>query len=133
MLKIRLTIQFFAATAGKLSAVSFCCAFVLAVALSASAQEPQLGQTQSPASPPATSPAPGASQQPVSPAPPAAEPAPAASPEAAPAPQAPAPPGSRQADPTAAKDSPQSESIREEEIKRLLVGKPLYLRGGYLD
>lgn len=126
---IRLTLHFKAADAGKLTAVSFCCAFVLALVLSAAAQEPQPAQTQPQAPPATTSPAPDATQQPVSPAPPESQPA--ATPDAAPPPQA--PPAPRQAQPSSAKDSSQAEGIKEEELKQMLVGKALYLRGGYLD
>ena len=123
MLKIRLTIQFFAAAAGKLSAVSFCCAFVLVLALSASAQEQQPGQTQ----PAAANPAPEGGQQPANPPPAEAQsPAQAAS-------QAPSPISPSQAHATTAKDSSQAGEIKEDELKQMLVGKPLYLRGGYLD
>jgi len=134
MFMIRLTLEFFRAASGKASAVSFCCALVLALAFPASAQETKHDQPQPQAPPPANIPAPDATQQPAIPAPPTAEPAPqpAASP-GAPTPQAPAPPAPGLAHLTDAKDSSQSEGIREEQLKQMLVGKPLYLRGGYLD
>jgi outer membrane biosynthesis protein TonB len=127
---IRLTLRFNAATAGKLAAVPFCCAFVLALALSAFAQESQPAQTQP--QPPATtpSPAPDSTQQP---APTAAQPAPQQNPSTDAAPPQQPPPAPSQAKNPATKDSSQSEGIKEEELKQMLVGKPLYLRGGYLD
>ena len=68
-------------------------------------------------------------QQPVAPPPvedhPAAQPAPAAS-----APDTQAAPASSPAEPDR---SFQSGGITEEQLRQMLVGKPLYLRGGYLD
>jgi hypothetical protein len=91
--------------------------------LSASAQQPAAEQ-QPAATQPAPSATPNPAQTPTAPQPPPAAQAPTAEP-----PSAPKPP---------AKQSSRSQSshageITEEELKRQLLGKPLYLRGGYLD
>jgi outer membrane biosynthesis protein TonB len=75
---------------------------------------------------PPTPPAPAAAPQETQPAPPAANP-PAAAP--APADLQPAPATS----PKAPSPSSEPNEITEDEIKTLLVGKELFLRGGYLD
>jgi outer membrane biosynthesis protein TonB len=116
------------------------------------AQQPAPGQTSPPApapSPDSQPPAQAPSDQPPSPdqapqaAPvPPAETAPA--PPAAPAESQPAPPSppaetqpapapSHSASPTAPSHAAEANEISEEEIRRLLVGKELFLRGGYLD
>jgi outer membrane biosynthesis protein TonB len=69
----------------------------------------------------------------TAPAPPAA---PAESQPAPPSPPAetqPAPAPSHSASPTAPSHAAEANEISEEEIRRLLVGKELFLRGGYLD
>lgn len=166
----------------RLCAATCCLALVLALSLSALAQDPAAAQTpaqpdaaQQQAAPnpapdaaptPPPDPAPDASQEPAAPDPepdasptPPPSPAPDASQEpAAPssvpstetqaAPQAPAPPAENAPQPaaqtpaptppaTAAETAPAEPSeagaITEDELKQMLVGKPLYLRGGYLD
>jgi hypothetical protein len=99
-----------------------CC---VALAIGSSAQAQQVA----PAQPSAAEAAPQATQQEpqTGPAQPAKE---AASPPAAAAPEAAQTPAAR-AEPKA--EAPETGSITEEELKQLLVGKPLYLRGGYLD
>jgi hypothetical protein len=62
--------------------------------------------------------------------------APAAGTPAAPVPAAPAPAApatAPQAVPAAPAEVPLAGGITDEELKQMLVGKPLYLRGGYLD
>jgi outer membrane biosynthesis protein TonB len=83
------------------------CAGVLAFSLSASAQQP----TQQPDA----AAAPATSSQPITQQP------------AAEAPQ------SVPATPRDSRPKSQTNIITEEELKQLLIGKPLYLRGGYLD
>jgi hypothetical protein len=96
-----------------------CGALALALSLSAQAQQP------APTPPPATEPAAMPATPPATPA--AATPAPA--PDAAQQPaQQPAQPAA-----TTAPEAPQEPGITEDELKQMLVGKPLYLRGGYLD
>ncbi len=96
--------------------------------------------SQPPAAPPAAQPP--ASQPPQTPPAPATAPAPPAAPQEtqptppAENPPAPAPAASQPAPATSPKaPSPSSEpnEITEDEIKTLLVGKQLFLRGGYLD
>jgi len=120
------------------------------MSVAAAAQEP----ATPPATPPATTPAPApeTTQTPATaPAPdaaqtqtpaPAATPAPATPGDAVQQPAAGPPAGAPAAAPatpdapsTAEKktESPQEPGITEEELKQMLVGKPLYLRGGYLD
>jgi outer membrane biosynthesis protein TonB len=103
-----------------------------------SAQQPAPGQT----SPPAPAPAPEAQPPAQAPSaqPPSADQAPQAPPtETAPAPLAapietqPAPSPSPAASQTAPSHAAEANEISEEEIRRLLVGKELFLRGGYLD
>ena len=90
----------------RFGAVVICGALALALSLSARAQQP--ASTPPPATTPATpTPAPDAAQQP------AQEPTHQSA--------------------TAAPEHPQEAGITEEELKQMLVGKPLYLRGGYLD
>ena len=89
-------------------------------------QQPATDQPQPTQPAPATAPAPSATPQQTEPAAPAENP---------PAP-APAPADSQPAPATSPKaPSPSSEpnEITEDEIKALLVGKELFLRGGYLD
>jgi outer membrane biosynthesis protein TonB len=114
----------------------FCAALLLSAILTASAQEPTPAPQSAPPSAPATQPAPAQEQNPA-PAPnqPAAaeSPAqPALTPE-----QAPVPDAAQQTPPTS-QPTPKSEPAQpgettEEELKQMLVGKLLYLRGGYLD
>lgn len=92
--------------------------------------------TQPAAAPPAAQPAataPAAAQQPAAPdASQQPAQAPATAPDAA-APTAEAPQTTPAASKNEKKESAESPGITEEEIKQLLVGKELYLRGGYLD
>jgi hypothetical protein len=136
---------------------AICFAAVLTFSNSAAAQEPQAqpqpGTAQQPAAPvaapdtaPAASapqaPAPDAAAQQTAPAPAQATPAPekpaaaqAATETPAPAPAAPdaAPKPAESQTAQSAPETPQPGGITEEELKQMLVGKPLYLRGGYLD
>ena len=115
----------------------------LAMGLAAIAQQPPAqDSTPAPAQQAAPDAATPAAQdsvpvQPAAPAEPAQAPAPEiAQPTPAAAPQAaPASPSTNQATSPAANSSPALEpaGITEEEIKQLLVGKELYLRGRYLD
>jgi TonB family protein len=108
-----------------------CAAIVLSIA--ASAQQPETTQQPLPATP-ATAPdatrAPA--QTPVSD--PAQTPAPApATPPAAQTPATPTvPPATAPAQPTVQSAPSQTPAITEEELKQTLVGKQIYLRGGYL-
>ena len=119
-------------------ATAACCAGFLALSLAVHAQEP--APAAPPAMPPATTPAPDTTQTPAATQAPAdaaqqptaapAAPQPAPQPATTSAPAAPAP----EATTPAAKSAPSQEpGISEEELKQMLVGKPLYLRGGYLD
>ena len=134
MPKIRFVVRFFAATSAGLGALAFCGA--LALNLYAMAQQPA-----SAPQPSVTQPAQGATPDTAQ--------APASAPEGAQqsAPAAPAPTveqpsgakpkpahGAKSGSPQSAKSEPsQAGGITEDELKRQLVGKPLYLRGGYLD
>jgi outer membrane biosynthesis protein TonB len=95
-------------------------------------QQPAQQPTQQPAATPETQ-QPGASQAPAAaplqnqPATAPSEHAPATVPAAA---VAPAPAHKRR---SAAGHEPAQAGMTEEELKRMLVGKPLFLRGGYLD
>jgi len=124
-----------------------------ALTLAAAAQQTSSPDSQAPAAAAAPQPAPQDSSQapaqtaPQQPSPQQSPQAPAASTElpspqesapapAQTAPQQPAPPQQDQAAPPVEQTqlSPvQDQSITEDEIKQLLVGKALYLRGGYLD
>jgi TonB family protein len=110
---------------------------LLALTLAAGAQQPETPQLPVPALT-----APDAAQTPAQPAP--TQPAPAQAQEPATATstevqQAPAPPPAAQppvpataAQPIAAAGPAHPNSISEEELKQMLVGKQIYLRGGYL-
>lgn len=124
----------------RLGVLACCCAVALALAFFASAQQP--GE---PAAPSAT-PAPAAAAQPYTPPdatnPPAATaaptegPNPALPPEAAPSPQpAPATPIKAVPKPSKKEAAPAhaEAGISEAELKQMLIGKALYLRGGYLS
>ncbi len=95
----------------------------LALSVAAQAQQPAAQDAPPPVQPAQQNPAP----QPASPAqePAAAAPAPA-QPDTTPA-------ASQQPAVPASTSAPDAGGITEEEIRQLLVGKPLYLRGGYLD
>ena len=86
-------------------------------------------------SPPAPAPAPEA--QPPAQAPSDQPPSTGQAPQAAPAPPAETAPAPPAPSPTASKSTPshaaEVNEISEEEIRHLLVGKQLFLRGGYLD
>ncbi len=108
-------------------------AALLTVGSAVFAQQPAPDTTQPPA------PVIPATQQPPSPQEPAAPPADST---AAPAREQAAPaaattlniPHATQTSPNAAQTSPEpAGAITEEELKQLLIGKQLYLRGGYLD
>jgi hypothetical protein len=111
---------------------------ILLGALALAAGSPS--SAQQPAQPaPATQPAPDAAQQQPAPAPATDSQAPATAPEATQATpaQAPAPSPAQPAKPAAAPSNapaaPQAAAMTEEELKQMLVGKSLYLRGGYLE
>jgi TonB family protein len=59
--------------------------------------------------------------------------APASQTTAAPTPQAPAASPQASSDATPAPENFQTGGITEDQLRQMLVGKPLYLRGGYLD
>jgi len=109
-----------AAASARLAALVFCGGLALGFGLAASAQQPQ----------------PDAAPQP---APSTAAPDAAAAPNAAPAAQQPAatvPPAPASTPATkenSNSEPPEAGGITEEELRRLLVGKSLYLRSGYLD
>jgi type IV secretory pathway VirB10-like protein len=106
--------------------IAVCCAGLLALCLAAHAQEPAPA-TPPPTTTPATAPAPAATPAPDATGTLATAPADSAQqPAATPATPAPAPA-------VVKAEPPQAPGITEEELKQLLVGKPLYLRGGYLD
>lgn len=119
-----------ALVSSRLGAVSCCGALLLAFSLPAAAR--QTAPAPATAQPSA---APAAAQQPATPD---ANQQPAQAPAAAPDASAPAAETPQAAPvPVASKnekkESAESPGITEEEIKQLLVGKELYLRGGYLD
>jgi TonB family protein len=108
----------------RLCAAALWAALTLGVA--AGAQQPA-AQDAPPTAEPAQQ---NRSPQPASPAPePAASPT-AAQPDTAPA-ASPSPPPTTTA--TATATAAEASGITEDEVKQLLVGKDLYLRGGYLD
>jgi outer membrane biosynthesis protein TonB len=118
MPKCRFVVQLLAVPG--LGALAFCGA--LALNLSAAAQQP--AQAQQPA--PASAPAPDQAQQPA--------PASAAQAPGAQAPAVEPPVAGKPAAAQAAKPQPSAAGgITEDELKRQLLGKPLYLRDGYLD
>jgi outer membrane biosynthesis protein TonB len=125
--RIRLRVKSSAAATARSATFFCCCALALTLSLPAHAQEPTPAQQPSqPATPAPPSTAPDAAQQPA-----AQQPAPDQAPAAAPAEQA--PPAAPAAEQESKAETPQPGGITEEELKRMLVGKPLYLRGGYLD
>ena len=110
-----------AAAWARLAALALCGGLALGFGVAASAQQPQPAAApqpaQSAAAPDAAqtpSPAAAAAQQPASTEPPASAQKPAAKQDSRP-------------------ESPEAGGISEDELKQLLVGKSLYLRGGYLD
>jgi len=116
------------AGATRIGIAAICFAMSLSFSGFGAAQEPQPQQQ-----PPATQPpaAPAATQAPDAPTPqttppPTAQPAP-------PPPPTTAPPAPESQNTESTPETPQPGSITEEELKQMLVGKPLYLRGGYLD
>jgi TonB family protein len=109
----------------------------LALTTAVAAQQPETQATSAAATTPATAAqsAPRPETQPPAPQTAPTPEAPAAAPAQS-APQPEAPP----AEPTAAKTAPQQPAvdtqtggITEEQLKQMLLGKPLFLRGGYLD
>jgi hypothetical protein len=119
-------VRFLAAATASVVVLCFCAA----LALSANAQQPAPEQQPGAAQPEQSAPA-VATQSPA-PAPDAAQqPAPAS---AAPAPQAEPPLPAKPVEAKDVKPDPsQAGAITEDELKRQLLGKPLYMRGGYLD
>ena len=130
------------APAAPLGRVTLALCVLFALVLSAHAQQPQPETPQQPAPSTATpapaqtpAPAPDATQDPSasSPAPAAAQTEAAQAPAPTPATQQPAAPAATPAAQPIPKAGPsQSGSITEDELKQMLVGKQLYLRGGYL-
>jgi len=123
------------ACVSRLCAKAICLAGLLVFSLAAYAQEPAPATppTTAPVTPPA--PAPDAAQTPA-PAPDSTQqPAGAPAPQSQPAEQPATVPETPQTAtlPPAKAVPPQEPGITEEELKQMLVGKPLYLRGGYLD
>ena len=109
-----------AAASARLAALVFCGGLALGFGLAASAQQPQPDAAPQPA--PSTA-APDAAAAPNA--------APAAQPPAATVPPAPAStPATKE---NSNSEPPEAGGITEEELRRLLVGKSLYLRSGYLD
>jgi outer membrane biosynthesis protein TonB len=117
---------------------------VIAQQTPAPAPDPQpAAQTPAAAESSQPTPAPPPDSQPASPAPSAQQPSADQPSQAAPAPPAENPPSpatapaASQPAPAASQNAPPSASepaeITEDEIKTLLVGKELFLRGGYLD
>jgi outer membrane biosynthesis protein TonB len=128
---IRTRVFAFAASPARLGILIFLSALVLSLAALA----------QSAATAPQAAPGPSPDSQPAAQQPPAAqstqplpEPAPAQPPAATPDTQAePAPAQPPAATPSGAAQQAEPGVITEEELRRLLVGKELFLRGGYLD
>jgi len=134
----RFVVRFLAATVAGVGAFAFCGA--LGLNLSALTQQP--ARTQQPgAAQPAQGATPDAARAPASapvgaqqPAPPPSAQEPAATVPAAPAPVIEPPLAAKLAAAQSAKSAPSlAGEITEDELKRQLLGKPLYLRGGYLD
>jgi len=126
---IRLQLRWFSKISVRPGAVALCGAVALALVLSASALEPDQAQQPTP---------PDAAQTPAA----AANPSPSEAPAQAPAPdaaqqQAPAATTAPAATPASAQGAkpvpPQPGEITEAELKQQLVGKPLFLLGGYLN
>jgi hypothetical protein len=111
-------------SAGRLRALALPAVLVLALNFTASAQQPAPPNATPPQAQPAAPPAPQLPAQ----APASAQPAPVPAPQTPP--PAPAPPAAAQPN---APSAPEQGGVTDEEIKQLLVGKTLYLRGGYLD
>jgi hypothetical protein len=116
---VRSLILSFSATSARLAGLIFCGALALACSPTARTQQAAAAPAQQPDNQPA------AQQSPSAPAPPSAQ-APESSTVTA------------QAEPSAASaisepQPAQAAEITEDEIKQLLVGKQLFLRGGYLD
>ena len=147
------------AAKARIGLAAICCAVILTFSGSGAAQEPQAPQqpatTQQPAAPvapPASAPAASAAQAPA-PDPATQQTVPAQTPPAAQEPEKPSagqtPPQANQPAPApspsatapaaepqtseSSSETPQPGGITEEALRQLLVGKPLYLRGGYLD
>jgi Gram-negative bacterial TonB protein C-terminal len=119
-------VRFLAAATASAGVLCFCAA----LAQSANAQQPAPEQQTGAAQPEQGAPA--VAPQAPTPAPDAAQ-QPAAAP-ATPAPQAEPPLPAKPAAAKSAKPEPsQAGGITEDELKRQLLGKPLYLRDGYLD
>jgi len=134
----RFVVRFLAATVAGVGAFAFCGA--LGLNLSALTRQP--ATTQQPgAAQPAQGATPDAARAPASapvgaqqPAPPPSPQEPAATVPAAPAPVIEPPLAAKLAAAQSAKSAPSlAGEITEDELKRQLLGKPLYLRGGYLD
>jgi outer membrane biosynthesis protein TonB len=129
MFRFQSLVRLFVAAAFLPVAFAFCSVLAPVLNLSASAQQPPAEQQ-----PAATQLAPGATpnptQTPATPQP-AQQPAPALALQAPTAepPSAPKPAATQ----SSRSQSSSAGEITEEELKRQLVGKPLYLRGGYLD
>jgi hypothetical protein len=131
MSKYRFVVRFFAAVFAGVGGLTF----FGAVALSLSAHAQQAAAAQQPgATQPAAAATPETAQAPASDSAQQPAPAPAAQAPTAQAPAVAPPVAAKPAAAQGAKPQPsQAGEITEEELRRQLVGKPLYLRGGYLD
>jgi TonB family protein len=123
----------------RLASVSLCAATSLLLATSIADRIPVRAQQSTPQAPPATEPAAqapdsAAPQQPAQPSPTAtpqdqATQAPPSQPDS----QPPSSQNQTAAPPSASSSSQEPGSITEDELRKELVGKDLFLRGGYLD
>ncbi|MGB9287170.1 MAG: energy transducer TonB [Terracidiphilus sp.] len=138
----RFRFSFFGPSRAQAPAFFFCSALALALSLPAWAGQDPASQQSQPAPPAAQSPAPAsepaslADAQHAAAQEPPATPADAQPSQPAAAPSAEAQPQSEPAKPSAdsaASEASQPGEITEDEIRKELVGKQLFLRGGYLD
>lgn len=107
---------------------------VLSIGLTAAAQQPAAQDSAPAAAPAATSSAPPATAEPAATAQPAQTPATElAQPTQTPAQPSQPAPAAAPTSPATGSTAPEQGGITEEQIKQLLVGKSLYLRGRYLD
>ena len=104
-----------AAAGARIGFAVICFGTILLFGGSAAAQEPQAPQPPAPAQPPDAAPGTDAAAQQPARAPSAATPA------------------AESQDAESSPETPQPGGITEEAVKQMLLGKPLYLRGGFLD
>ena len=128
--------EFSAAARARFGFATICCALTLTFSGSGAAQEPKAQQPAAAAVAPASAPAASATQTPTPDAPPQQS-VPAQAPSAGQAPpettQTAAPPSAESKPSDSNSEAPQPGGITEEALRQMLIGKPLYLRGGYLD